>query len=196
MIAAASPSFTSVSAKVASSAAIAMSDGGDDADAAGADGAVHPDHDRLAHRDDRAAGARRSGGRPPPCPSAVASERSAPEQNTLPAARDEHHPHLGVGLGRLERGEQLGDQLPAQRVAVVLAVEGDRGARALDVVGGRARRSCGHPRKPPAAVLGSQPAEHALQLGEAAGAQLREQLGLDVEDGVEGGLQRRRSPGP
>ena len=68
MIAAARPSFTSVSAKVASSSGDHDVGGGHDADAAGADGAVHAGRRPACSSWRSTAGARRSGGRRPPCP--------------------------------------------------------------------------------------------------------------------------------
>ena len=63
----------------------------------------------------------------------VASVRSAPEQNTRPDDRISTTFTVVVGLGRLESLEQLGHQLPRQRVAVVRRVEGDRRDRAGDL---------------------------------------------------------------
>ena len=67
-------------------------------------------------------------------PPVVASDRSAPEQNTRPDDRTSTTLTVVVRLGRRhEPLEQLGHQLPRQRVAVVRRVQGDRRDRVGDV---------------------------------------------------------------
>ena len=71
---------------------------------------------------------------PSAIPTVVASDRSAPEQKTLPSCRTSTTFTVGVGRRALEPLEQLGDELPRQGVAVVGRVQGDRGHRVRDGV--------------------------------------------------------------
>ena len=63
---------------------------------------------------------------PSAIPSPVASDRSAPEQNTRSAERISTTFTSSSRLRAVETGEQPADELPAQRVAVRRAVEGQR----------------------------------------------------------------------
>ena len=58
------------------------------------------------------------------------SLRSWPAEKCLPSAAEHDHPHGVVGLGAVERGVELGDQLRALRVRGVGSVERDRRDRA------------------------------------------------------------------
>ena len=62
---------------------------------------------------------------PSSMPSAVASVRSAPEQKTLPELRTSTTRTSSSAPAASRWAHELGDQLAAQRVAVVGAVEGD-----------------------------------------------------------------------
>ena len=71
---------------------------------------------------------------PSSMPSPVASDRSAPEQNTLPAARTTTTRDVVVGLGPVDPVEHPGHEGLAQGVALGLVVEGDRRDAGRDVV--------------------------------------------------------------
>ena len=123
MIAAARPSFTSVRAYVASSALMAMSLA---ATMPMPPARTAPDT-RVTTGLSRVTMSRwRSTIRraPSAIPTVVASDRSAPEQKTLPSCRTSTTFTVRVGPGAPEPLEQLGDELPRQGVAVVRASPG------------------------------------------------------------------------
>ena len=124
MIAAASPSLTSVSAKVASSALIAMSAAAmmpmpparTAPEVLGDDRLVERHHEALEVDDPPGAHLHALGGR-------LAQVGAGAED--LARALDQHDLDLVVGPRALDPLEQLGHELPAEGVAVVGGVEGD-----------------------------------------------------------------------
>ena len=141
MTAGARPSFTSVSAKVASSAVSTMSDAA----------TIPMPPARAAPTTTVTTGLlsatiARCSATIARAPSSIgvvdASERSAPEQNTRPDDFSTTTRTSASWSARVEPLEQLGHELPRQRVAVVRRVQGDRRDPVGDLVVDESRSWC------------------------------------------------------